>query len=129
LTEERPAFLYSNYQEDRNAASIQDFPLKLLNYRRNAMNKSIVNITSTIAAVCFLFGGQVMATETSQEDYTGLPITEAESRMTGKYVTIPASQRLSECEVVVDHFDYTGDDVTRCNPDASEPEAEWSYLY
>ena len=93
------------------------------------MNKSIGNVTSSIAVVGLLFGGQVMATEPAQEDYAGLPITEAESRMTGKYVTIPASQRMSECKVVVDHFDYTGDDVIRCTPDVSEPEAEWSYLY
>ena len=56
------------------------------------MNKSIGNVTSSIAVVGLLFGGQVMATEPAQEDYAGLPITEAESRMTGQYVTIPASQ-------------------------------------
>ena len=93
------------------------------------MNKSIGYTLSTIAAVCLSFGGQVMAAESMQEDYAGLRISETESRMTGEFVTIPASHRMPECETVVDHFDYTGDQAVNCKPGVNEPEAEWSYLY
>ena len=93
------------------------------------MNKLIANTLSTIVAVGLFSSSYALAEEPTQFDYTGLPIEEAGSDTIEAYTTIPASQRMPECEVVVDHFDYTGDDVIRCNPGVSEPEAEWSYLY
>jgi hypothetical protein len=87
------------------------------------------NPLTVLAALCLLFSGQALAEGPVHTDYTGLPIYEDEPGRPVGFVTIPASNKMADCEVVAEHTDLTGDDLIRCKTGNREPEAEWSYLY
>lgn len=93
------------------------------------MNTPLKSTLAVAAVAGMLTGAYVPAEKPVEFDYTGLPVFDTEVETVVQYTTIPASLKLQGCEVVENADDYTGAEMTRCDPKQEEPGLDWSYLY